>query len=437
MKSMVTGNAATPPLSPTSPPAPVIGAPFLTLFKEQVAETPDAIALVKSDERLSYRALARRTHQLTHRLLTEGAGPEKRIGVALERSPNFVIALLATLGAGAAYVPLDPGAPATHLARILADADPLLTLTTRAYATHLPEGSRSLLLDDDEVQRSLAQEPSTPPSDSHQGALDPDSPAWVIYTSGSTGAPKGVLGTVRGLINRLQWTFDYHPYGPGEVSCQRTSLSFIDHLVEVLAPVLSGVPLVILNETQTRDLAMLSDELARERVTRLLLVPSLLRQLLRQPEEKLRSLSALTHWTSSGEPLSLHLARQFFEHFPHAQLLNVYGSTEVSADATARDLRRGDLQDLLDYFRVDGAPSSDSEGNITDRGLEIGDLATRFGDTEVPVSPTSYEEYQAHLATDVLPFVVDTSSPRFIGHMTSSLPSSFAPTFPRNRKPHH
>lgn len=418
MTNMVNANDFNPP------PSSVPTTPLPEFFEDQVRRTPEATALVFGQDRVTYAVLEARANRLAHLLLVSGAGPEVRIGISLERSVDFVTALLAILKAGSAYVPLDPGAPAAHLARMVADADPLVTLTNAGSSEHLPGSTRLLFLDAKATDALLARQSSSPPDATDRPApLEPDSPAWVIYTSGSTGSPKGVLGTVRGLVNRLHWSWEEYPYGDVDVCCQKTSLNFIDHLVEILAPLLRGVPLVIVNDRQVRDPAVLVEELARERVTRLVVMPSLLRRILRQPETKLQDLTAVSHWFSSGEALTLHLARKFFAQFPQARLVNVYGSTEVSADATARSLGRGDLEDLLDYFRVDEAGGRGRNVAITTEMIALEDLKARFGKTAVPVSATSFEDYNARLESDVLPYVVDTNSPRFIGHMTSALPS--------------
>ena len=167
------------------------------LFEAQVAASPDATALVYEDVTLSYAALNARANRLAHVLVGMGIGPEHRVALCLERSPQMVVALLAVLKAGAAYVPLDPDYPAERLAFMLADASPKAVVTTTALAGGglFADGATPLvLLDDAAGADALAAAPDTDPTDAERLApLTPQNPAYVIYTSGSTGTPKGVV----------------------------------------------------------------------------------------------------------------------------------------------------------------------------------------------------------------------------------------------------
>ena len=159
--------------------------------------SPDATALVYEDVTLSYAALNARANRLAHVLVGMGIGPEHRVALCLERSPQMVVALLAVLKAGAAYVPLDPDYPAERLAFMLADASPKAVVTTTALAGGglFADGATPLvLLDDAAGADALAAAPDTDPTDAERLApLTPQHPAYVIYTSGSTGTPKGVV----------------------------------------------------------------------------------------------------------------------------------------------------------------------------------------------------------------------------------------------------
>ena len=179
---------------------PLPEATLPALFEAQVARTPEALALLCGEERLTYGALNARANRLAHWLLAQGVGPERVVGIALERSPEMVVALLANLKAGGAYLPLDPEYPAARLAQMLGEAAPVLVLTSRSVRARLPQGLELLALDAPETQAALARAPTHNPTDADRPTpLRPQHPAYVIYTSGSTGRPKGVV-VERGVL---------------------------------------------------------------------------------------------------------------------------------------------------------------------------------------------------------------------------------------------
>jgi amino acid adenylation domain-containing protein len=167
-----------------------------------------------------------------------------------------------------------------------------------------------------------------------------DAPAYMIYTSGSTGRPKGVVAPQRGTVNHCQWVWDTYPFAPGEVACQKTSLSFVDSLVEIFGPLLRGVPLVLLPEAVVKDPARLVDELARHGVTRLMLLPSLLRAMLTVAPNLGQRLPRLRLWAAGSEILDAALADEFLAAAPGAVLLNLCGASEDSGDVTCFDCRQ-------------------------------------------------------------------------------------------------
>ena len=167
------------------------------LFAAQAARTPDAVAVVFEDERLSYGELDARSNQLAHHLRGLGVGPEVIVGLCVERSPAMVIGLIGILKAGGAYLPLDPEYPAERLAFMLADADAAVLVTQTPLRSRLgSEAVRCVLLDADAA--TIARHPASAPA----GAALPANTAYVIYTSGSTGVPKGVAVTHSRLRNR-------------------------------------------------------------------------------------------------------------------------------------------------------------------------------------------------------------------------------------------
>ncbi|HEX2568766.1 MAG TPA: MupA/Atu3671 family FMN-dependent luciferase-like monooxygenase [Polyangia bacterium] len=305
-----------------------------TLFAAQAERTPEAVALRQDGAVLRYGELERRANQLAWHLHGHGVGPEVVVGVALGRSFDTVVALLGVLKAGGAWLPLEPSHPRERLQLLLEDSGARAVLSQTALRPLLPDiGVPVICLD--EAAPSLAAAPVTPPPvPSH-----PDQLAYVLYTSGSTGRPKGVLAPHRGTINRFEWMWRVHPFAAGEVACHKTALSFVDSVWELLGPLLAGVPAVLIPEDVVKDPPRLVALLAAEGVTRLVLVPSLLQAMLELPDDRLGRLEKLRLWVTSGERLPEALAQRFCERFPHARLLNLYGSSEIAADATADEVR--------------------------------------------------------------------------------------------------
>ena len=167
------------------------------LFAEQAARTPEAVAVSCGGEAVSYGALEARANRLARRLIGLGVGPETVVGLALERSAELVVAMLAVLKAGGCYLPLDAGHPPARLAFLLADAGAALVLTSTALAPRLPEDLPALRLD--EAAPDLSPAPIA--ADERRAPLRPDHLAYIIYTSGSTGAPKGAMVQHRGVVN--------------------------------------------------------------------------------------------------------------------------------------------------------------------------------------------------------------------------------------------
>jgi amino acid adenylation domain-containing protein len=303
-----------------------------SLFQAQVARTPDVVAVRSDGRELSYRELNARANGLGRRLRAAGVGPSVRVGVCLERSLEVWVSLLAVLKAGGAYVPLDPNYPHQRLAFMLANAKVRVLITQKRLVPRLPATSEPLFrIDTDTAPLEL-------PSADLDAYLEPDDVAYVMYTSGSTGQPKGVAGTHRGAVNRFAWMWRAYPFAPGEVACQMTSLSFVDSIWELFGALLQGIPTVVVpNQVVTEPLRLL-DLLAKQRVSRIVLVPSLLRILLETSQDISARLPALRLWVTSGEAIPVDLARRFRAAMPHATLLNLYGSSEVSADVTSYEI---------------------------------------------------------------------------------------------------
>ena len=304
------------------------------LFAAQAARTPDGVAFEAGPERLTFAELDRQSSRLAAGLRAAGLGPGGRAGIAIERSFTQVIAVMAVLKTGAAYVPLDPSYPRERLAFMVQDSGVAVLLSEDRHRGRFPEfRGRFVALDQDW--------PATAPTDADQApaAISSDDPAYVIYTSGLTGTPKGVVAPHRGAVNRMHWMWRTFPFEPGEVSCQKTSLNFVDAVWELFGPLLQGVPAVIIPDDVLKDPARLLEVLAARRVTRIGLVPSLLDAMLSAAGGDAPLLPDLRYCVTSGEALAVALAKRFNERLPHATLLNLYGLSEVAADVTCSPIR--------------------------------------------------------------------------------------------------
>ncbi|HEX8274264.1 MAG TPA: non-ribosomal peptide synthase/polyketide synthase [Longimicrobiaceae bacterium] len=311
------------------------------LFAMQAARAPDSVALVHGGERVTYAELDHRSARLADVLRVRGVGPEVRVGVCMARTPELVVSLLAVLRAGGAYVPMDPGYPVERLRHMLSDSGAALLLADAAAAERLADCGVEVLVDAASDRSASAGEPSLShsrtPALSHSQSL-----AYVVYTSGSTGTPKGVLGTHRAAVNRFAWMWSAYPFAADEVCVQKTSLAFVDSVWEVFGPLLAGVPSVLVPDEDARDPRALAAALSRHGVTRVVLVPSLLRALLDSDVDLRETCPRLRLVVTSGEALPAGLARRFAEAVPGATLLNLYGSSEVAADSTHHALRAAD-----------------------------------------------------------------------------------------------
>jgi non-ribosomal peptide synthetase component F len=250
------------------------------LFEAQVERTPEAPAVVFEGERITYAELNARANRLAHHLRSLGVGPDVRVGVCVERSPEMVIALLAVLKAGGAYVPLDPSYPTERVAYMLADSAPAAVLTQTRLRDRV-EGAGVPVLDLDAATPAWADELATNPA---VEGLTPAHLAYVIYTSGSTGTPKGVTVEHRAVVNQLAWAQGAWSLGTHEAVLQRISFSFDVSVRELFWPLAVGARLVLAGPSGHNDPTELIETIAREEVGAVHMVPSLLQALLEHPD---------------------------------------------------------------------------------------------------------------------------------------------------------
>jgi amino acid adenylation domain-containing protein/non-ribosomal peptide synthase protein (TIGR01720 family) len=296
------------------------------LFAAQASRTPDAIALVFDDERLTYQQLDERANQLAHRLLALGVTRGTVVGVHLERSPEFVVALLAVLKAGCAYLALDPDFPAARRAAAVEAADVPLVITRSAHG---------------DTPALLVGDHSGGPTHAPDVQVGPDDLACVMFTSGSTGAPKGIATPHRALVGTFL-AQDYVHFGPDEVFLQSSPVSWDACALELFGALLHGGTCV-LQPGQRPEPAAIADLVTRHGVTMLQMSASLFNYVLDEhPEVFGRLRCAMT----AGEAASArHVATALRDH-PGVRLVNGYGPAEsmgltTSHPITAVDRRAG------------------------------------------------------------------------------------------------
>ncbi|MCC8448334.1 non-ribosomal peptide synthetase, partial [Xanthomonas translucens] len=311
-----------------------------SLFEQQVAQAPHAIAVVHDDLALGYAELDARANQLAHHLIAHGIGPEERVALYLERGIDLVVAILAVLKSGAAYVPLDPAYPAQRLAFMLDDAQPRLLLTHRALAANLPNesGIATVLLDDAPV---WAQQPTHAPQRSDVLAQHP---AYVIYTSGSTGTPKGVIVAHAQVVRLLHATGACVAPTAEDVWTLFHSCAFDFSVWELWGALAHGGRLVVVPQHTARDPVAFHALLCQQRVSVLNQTPSAFQALIEAQRD-----SSLQHHLRlvifGGEALQpATLAPWFAQHGQRTALINMYGITETTVHVTAHALTADDAQ---------------------------------------------------------------------------------------------
>ena len=304
--------------------SPGLAATLPEAFAQRIEVDPDAVALIEGERRVTYAGLDERIYPIAAALAGMGVGQGDRVVVCLDRSVDAVATMLAAMRLGAAYVPIDPGYPQERIRFVIEDCDARAVVTITQYLEKTGV-AKPLLLDESELPSGLV-----PTID-----LSPLDLAYLIYTSGSTGRPKGVMGTHQATMNRITWMLQEFPFADGEVCCQKTAIAFVDSIWEIFGPLIAGVPSVILSEEEVRAMSILQARLSEHKVSRLLVVPSLLRMILDSRIDLETGLPHLVRIFTSGEKLAVDLVEQVARAAPTLELINLYGSSEVAGDATA------------------------------------------------------------------------------------------------------
>ncbi|EQM83781.1 hypothetical protein L683_03245 [Pseudomonas aeruginosa WC55] len=311
-------------------------------FEEQARQRPQAVALILDEHRLSYGELNARANRLAHCLIARGVGADVPVGLALERSLDMLVGLLAILKAGGAYLPLDPAAPEERLAHILDDSGVRLLLTQGHLLERLPrQAGVEVLAIDGLVLDGYAESDPLP-------TLSADNLAYVIYTSGSTGKPKGTLLTHRNALRLFSATEAWFGFDERDVWTLFHSYAFDFSVWEIFGALLYGGRLVIVPQWVSRSPEDFYRLLCREGVTVLNQTPSAFKQLMAVAcsADMATQQPALRYVIFGGEALDLQSLRPWFQRFGdrQPQLVNMYGITETTVHVTYRPVSEADLE---------------------------------------------------------------------------------------------
>ncbi|HET9894644.1 MAG TPA: amino acid adenylation domain-containing protein [Streptosporangiaceae bacterium] len=327
------------------------------MIEAQVARTPQATALITDEGSVSYAGLWDEVRALALLLREQGVGRESVVALCLQRSRQLVVALLAVVVAGGAYLPVDPELPPARTERQLADAGARIVLTSAALAGQLPgtDHRQPLLIDQLELSAGTPKLASRPPA-------HPDNLAYVIFTSGSTGVPKGVMVSHRAIVNRIAWMQREYSLAASDRVLQKTPVTFDVSVWEFFWPLSAGACLVMAAPDAHRDPRALAAAIAGHRVTVSHFVPAMLAEFL---AAELPDLPSLRLIFCSGEALPASIARRASARFG-AALHNLYGPTEAAVDVTYHAWR-GDIEAATVPI---GRPVANTTAYVLDDGLQ-------------------------------------------------------------------
>ncbi|WSG58687.1 amino acid adenylation domain-containing protein [Nocardia sp. NBC_01730] len=347
-----------------SPGAWVPGTTLPDLITEQAWRRPDAVALRFGDTALTFGELQRRANRVARALIAQGAGPESLVAVAVARTEELPVALLAVLTAGAAYLPIDTTYPAQRLEFMLADAAPVCVLTTADERSDLPAGDLPVVLLTDAETWSDA-----PISDADRIApLRPDNLAYVIYTSGSTGVPKGVGVAHRNVVELVANTQPLFGFDESDVWTLFHSFAFDFSVWELWCALVHGGSVVVVDYVTSRSPELFRELLIREQVTVLNQTPSAFYQLVEADRASSAAGDlALRYVVFGGEALDLRkLGRWYERHGRATRLVNMYGITETTVHVSFLPL---DERDAHDPASVIGQAIPGLDAYVLDRRL--------------------------------------------------------------------
>jgi amino acid adenylation domain-containing protein len=310
------------------------------LFAEQVERTPEAVAVVFNEEQVSYRELNERANQLAHYLQSRGVAADTLVGLCLNKSVEMIVAMLATLKAGGAYLPMDPAYPQERLRFMVEDSKVAYLLTTESLVESVPQKIPTTILLDAERERIKTQ-PQTAPDNN----CSPNNLIYCIYTSGSTGKPKGVLLEHRNVVRLM--VNDQQPFSFTEkdVWTMFHSYCFDFSVWEMYGALLYGGKLVIVPEPVMKDPSLFLELLVKQKVTVLNQTPTAFYNLTTEALKSASPKLALRYVIFGGEALHPVQLKEWKHAYPGTKLINMYGITETTVHVTFKEITDREIEE--------------------------------------------------------------------------------------------
>ncbi len=333
------------------------------LFQEQAKRTPDRVAVVSADERITYKELDEKSNRFGRYLQTKGVKPETLVAICLDRTINMIVGILSILKLGGAYVPIDPDYPSDRIAFMLDDSASSVLISQTSLKSKLPvTNAETIWLDDiaDELEQA-----SSAPLCSDAG---PDNLAYVIYTSGSTGRPKGVMIENRNVVRLLfndRFQFDFGEYDAWSIF---HSFCFDFSVWEMYGALLYGGKAVIVPKQATRDPHAFINVILKERVTVINQTPSAFYGLIPYLMEVSDRASFLRYVIFGGEKLNPGKLGEVKKLFPQVMFVNMYGITETTVHVTYKEITE---KEIAEGFSNIGKPIPTLKVYIFDENMQL------------------------------------------------------------------
>ena len=329
-------------------------------FLDACASYPLSTAVITGTQRLTYQQLQKAAVRVQSILRNAGVKQSQLVAICIPRSNDLVAAILGCVLHGAVFLLVNSSLPAQRIQVLFEISRPCVVLYSTQDSPMIEPVLNSrksvvgigIQMEGDSIIMS-------PTSKANQSIVESftcgDDVLYVIFTSGSTGIPKAVCASASGTLNRFEWMWKDFPFQSNDVVCFKTSVNFIDYIWEILGTLLKGAPLAIPLEEETKDPRLLAAFMNKWKVTRVMLVPAFLRQILEFTSAS-ESLQYLTLFMSTGEPLSLSIAEMFLKVLPSCRFLNVYGTSEISGDVTFFEVTHQYIEQTSSSFVPLGKP---------------------------------------------------------------------------------
>lgn len=298
------------------------------LFEEQVAKTPDKVAVVCQNKTITYKELNNRANQLAALLRKKGVKPDNLVGIMVERSIEMIVGIIGILKSGGAYIPIDYNYPKDRIEHILSESEALILLTQENLVNDLLVSAEKIYINNENLFAGSIN--------NLKEVSDPTNLAYVIYTSGSTGSPKGVMIENRSVVNFIKGISDRINFNQQKAILSLTTISFDIFGMESLLPLTKGMKIVIATEDETVDSVKISELIEKEKVSMLQATPSRMKFIMND-ERSLKGIAGLEEIMVGGEELPVSLLKQLQE-TSTAKIYNMYGPSETTIWSTIKEV---------------------------------------------------------------------------------------------------